>query len=198
MRRLLTYALSLIGALTITSYAEAQVWQPNTQDSLAIASAEWQVSHPSKGLTLKQLQTTLFDSKQSISLVEISLRHYSLHIAGNAGMRRTSQQAQQHSAAAAINGTYYNMRQGNSVCFYMENGVAIDSTAHSEFAARVNGAVVLRRRKVQLAPWDYETERNFKGRGKDVLASGPLLVQRGRIQRLESLRQIIHQHASPS
>ena len=179
MKRLLYVVALLITVSVVPPCAHAQVWQPAEQDSTTIVTAEWQISHPAKGLTLKQLQTTLFNSAQSISLVEISPRHYTLHIAGNAGMLRTSQQAENHDATAAINGTYYNMRQGNSVCFYMDKGVAIDSTSHSEFASRVNGAIILQRRKVELTPWGIDIERTFNGKRKSVLASGPLLVENG-------------------
>ena len=179
MRRFLSVVALLITVSVIPPCVNAQVGQPTEQDSMAIVTAEWKSSRPTKVLTLKQLQTTLFNSAQSISLVEISPRRHTLHIAGNAGMLRTSQQAENHDATVAINGTYYNMRQGNSVCFYMNKGVAIDSTSHSEFASRVNGAVILQRRKVALTPWSYDIERTFIGKRKSVLASGPLLIEDG-------------------
>ena len=101
-------------------------------DSLAIVNADWQVTTTADGLVHKRAQIKgLYGSVQSINLIEIapSTKH-KVGIAGNQGMKKTSQQAEEHGAVAAINGTYYNMKEGNSVCFYKIGRDVIDNTTN--------------------------------------------------------------------
>ena len=151
------------------------------QDSLLIANAKWQTTSET-GITLKQAQIVgLYGSTQSIGLVEIPRsRHFEFGIAGNNGMRKTSLQAMTHGARAAINGTYYNMRAGNSVCFYKIGREVIDSTSMSEFQGRVDGALRIRGGKLQILAWSKEIELAYKGKRGTVLASGPILITDGK------------------
>lgn len=150
-------------------------------DSLAIVRASWRVSTTAVGITLKQAQVkNLYGSTQSISLVEISpsaKRH--IGIAGNAGMIKTSEQAQSHDAVAAINGSFYNMKEGNSVCFYKVGREVIDPTSESEFKTRVTGAVREHKGRMEIIPWSRDIERSYTRNRGTVLASGPLLMEDG-------------------
>ena len=97
-------------------------------------------------------------------------------------MHRTSQQATEHNAMAAINGTYYNMRVGNSTCFYKIDKEVIDSTLMGEFQGRVNGAIKERRGRLQIIPWNVDIEQMYSGKRGTVLASGPLLLRDGEVE----------------
>lgn len=154
------------------------------QDSVLIANAQWLTEyHLSGNIEHRRAQIVgLYGGVQSINIVEIPRsrsKHYD--IAGNKGMIPTSQQATSHNALAAINGSYYNMRQGNSVCFYKIDATLIDSTSMSEFQGRVNGAVRTHKRKLQILEWSPEIEQHYHGKRGSVLASGPLLIHKGKI-----------------
>ena len=144
---------------------------------MLIANAKWQTT-TENGITHKRSQIAgLYGSTQSINIVEIPRsRKLQFGISGNDGMRRTSQQATMHNAVAAINGTYYNMRVGNSVCFYKIDAEVIDSTSMSEFQGRVNGAIKIDNGKLQILSWNKEIEQTYKGKRGTVLASGPILI----------------------
>ena len=148
-------------------------------DSLRIVRADWRESATAVGITLKQAQIKeLFGSTQSISLVEIApSAKRRVGIAGNAGMIKTSEQATSHGAVAAINGSFYDMKKGNSVCFYKVDDKVIDSTTESEFKTRVTGAVREKRGKVELIAWSREIEQGYTQRKGTVLASGPMLME---------------------
>lgn len=152
------------------------------QDSLLLANAKWdtEVKCP-KDMIFKQAQIEgLYGGVQSISLIEIPRsRKHRFGIAGNKGMLRTSQQATAHDAVAAINGTYYNMRIGNSTCFYKIDKEVIDSTVMGEFMGRVNGAIKERGGKLRVMAWSKEIEQTYRGKRGTVLASGPLLIKNG-------------------
>ena len=160
-------------------------------DSLRIVRADWRESATAVGITLKQAQIKeLFGSTQSISLVEIApSAKRRVGIAGNAGMIKTSEQATTHGAVAAINGSFYNMTEGNSVCFYKVDDKVIDSTTESEFNTRVTGAVREKRGKVELIAWSREIEQGYTQRKGTVLASGPMLMEDGEQSDWSSYRE---------
>lgn len=153
------------------------------QDSLLIVNAKWYSEYYiSSGIKVNSAQIEgLFGSTQSIHLVEIPRsRRLIAGIAGNKGMLKTSHQAKQNNALVAINGSFYDMKRGNSVCFYKVDKEVIDSTHSSELHSRVNGAVRVRNGKIQILPWSKEIELNYRGRQGSVLASGPMLVEDGK------------------
>ena len=166
---LILWALTAVGA--------------NKRDSLLIIKADWKVTTTPEGLTHKQAQIKgLFNSVQSINLIEIPRSSkMKVGIAGDEGMKRTSQQATEKGALAAINGTYYNMVTGNSVCFYKINDQVLDTTTNGEFKSRVNGAIREVKGNIEIIDWNKEIEANYKKNKGTVLASGPIMVDNGRI-----------------
>lgn len=155
----------------------------NKRDSLLIIKADWKVTTTPEGLTHKQAHIKgLFNSVQSINLIEIPRSaKMKVGIAGDEGMKRTSQQATEKGALAAINGTYYNMVTGNSVCFYKINDQVLDTTTNGEFKSRVNGAIREVKGNIEIIDWNKEIEANYKKNKGTVLASGPIMVDNGRI-----------------
>lgn len=175
MKHLIT-ALLLTLAITL---CQAQ----SAQDSILIANAKWQsATNIENGITHRSTQIEgLFGSVQSINIIEIPRSHRGYFgIAGGKGMLTTTTQATENNAQAAINGTYYNMRAGNSVCFYKVGREVIDSTTVNEFHSRVNGAVRTFKRKLQILSWNKSTEQGYRGKRGTVLASGPLLLKEGK------------------
>ena len=153
------------------------------QDSILIVKADWATKTTAEGLTHKQAQIKgLFNSVQSINLIEIPRSaKRKIGIAGNEGMKKTSLQATEKEALAAINGTYYNMKVGNSTCFYKINREVIDTTLNGEFKNRVNGAVREVKGKIKIIDWNKEIETNYKRNKGTILASGPIMLENGRI-----------------
>lgn len=173
MKRFVLLAIACLACVT----AQAQ----SAADSLAIVTSKWSISSPRKGVVYKSLRIdNLYKGPQSINLIEISRSSkLRLAVAHDNRMRRTSDMAQGHNAAVAINGTFYNMREGNSTCFYKIDKEVIDSTTAYEAAIRVNGAVHLLGRKVRILDWTRDIERNYKGNKGTVLAAGPIMLEDG-------------------
>ena len=167
--------------LMVVAFA-VQAWAQTAEDSLAIVNAQWETTLGEGGIVHKRaLIPMLYRGSQHINYVEIPRsRKLVFGLGSPGGMQRTSDIAQEHQALAAINGSYYNMKEGNSVCFYKVGKEVIDTTAASEFELIVTGAVYVNKRTVRLMPWDVETERAYMGRKGTVLASGPLLLQDGK------------------
>lgn len=173
----------LIIVATLTQHAVAQR-VTTAQDSLLIVNTLWNTTTTAEGITLHKAQIKgLYSGVQSIEWAVIpakSIKRSKFGIAGNRGMRHTSVQASENRAVVAINGTYYDMRRGNSVCFYKEGRHTIDSTSLGEFQGRVNGAIRVYNNKLDILEWSPATERNYRGKRGTVLASGPILLQKGK------------------
>ena len=152
-------------------------------DSIAIVSADWEVSVPAEGIVHKRASfTSLYKGNQYINLVEISRKAKMYYgVSASDCMKQTSLIAQENGADAAINGSFYNMKQGNSVCYYRIGREVIDTTSTSEFRLRVTGAVRTHKRKVQILPWSPDIEAKYRQRKGTLLASGPLLMDDGKL-----------------
>lgn len=153
-----------------------------TIDSLAIVSAQWEVISPQKGIVYKHASISeLYQGSQSINLIEIDPREgMKVGIAVSKEMKKTSKIAFENNALAAINGSYFNMKWGNSVCFLKVGRHVIDTTAANQFNLRVNGAAYIRKGKLKLRSWDRQIEKKYKRNVGTVLASGPLLLDDGK------------------
>ncbi|MEY8685256.1 phosphodiester glycosidase family protein [Bacteroides sp. AN502(2024)] len=170
---ILVFALCSIGTLK----------GQTASDSLAIVSAQWEIVHSQKGIICKSASIPqLYQCPQVINLIEIDPgRGMKTGIALSDGMKKTSRIASEHHALAAINGSYFDMKHGNSVCFLKTGRQVMDTTTISEFKLRVTGAVYERKGKMKLIPWNRKIEKEYKRKAGTVLAAGPLLLKDGRV-----------------
>ena len=106
----------------------------------------------------------LFGSPQDISIIEIDPRKYRFSVLDHKSLKRTSEAAAEAGAVAAINGTFYNMKQGGSVCYLQIDGAVSDTTKGSNMQLRANGAVVIRNGKLSVEPWNQEKEQTFRSK----------------------------------
>lgn len=151
-------------------------------DSLAIVSAQWKIESPQKGIIHKYVSIPqLYQLPQSISLIEIDPgAGLKVGVTVSDKMRETSRMASERGAIAAINGSYFDMKRGNSVCFLKVDRQVVDTTTLGEFARRVTGAVSIRKGKMKIISWNRQIEKQYKGKKGIVLASGPLMLKDGR------------------
>lgn len=151
-------------------------------DSLAIVSAQWKIESPQKGIIHKYVSIPqLYQVPQSISLIEIDPgAGLKVGVTVSDKMRETSKMASEQGAIAAINGSYFDMKRGNSVCFLKVDRQVVDTTTLGEFARRVTGAISIRKGKMKIISWNRQIEKQYKGKKGIVLASGPLMLKDGR------------------
>lgn len=151
-------------------------------DSLAIVSAQWKIESPQKGIIHKYVSIPqLYQVPQSISLIEIDPgAGLKVGVTISDKMRETSRMASEQGAIAAINGSYFDMKRGNSVCFLKVDRQVVDTTTLGEFARRVTGAVSICKGKMKIISWNRQIEKQYKGKKGIVLASGPLMLKDGR------------------
>ena len=152
-------------------------------DSLAIVSAQWEITSTRKGIIQKCAAIPLlFDGPQYISLIEIDprLARVKAGIAVADSMTQTSRIAKAHNAIAAINGSYFDTKRGNSVCYLRIGKTVVDTTTASELK-RVTGAIRVYKGKLSILPWNKQVEKDYKKRRGTVLASGPLMLKDGQV-----------------
>ena len=155
-------------------------------DSVAIVSAQWETSSPREGITLKCAAIDhLYNGPQYISIVEVEPRkELCAGIALSDKPAPTSVVAQAYNAVAAVNGSYFSIKKSNSVCFLQIDGVVKDTTTTAELDMRVNGAVQTDKGRLKILPWSKDIENYHCA--KDVLASGPMLLQQGKASNWEA------------
>lgn len=153
-----------------------------TADSVAIVSAQWKITVSSDGLVHKRaFVPSLYNGPQHINLVEIPAgRKLHFGVGVSEKMIPISRMAGERQALAAINGSFYDMGKGNSVCYLQLGKEVIDTTTTEEFKLRVTGAVYTHKKKLRILPWSREIEKNFRKKKGAVLASGPLLLEDGK------------------
>ena len=124
----------------------------------------------------------LFGGPQFISIIEIGKRcgkEFGIGISRE--MEKTSKTASSENAIAAINGSYFDMKYGNSVCFLKNKKNIIDTTTASELKLRVNGAIYIKKGKLKIIEWNKKIEKNYKKHRGTTIASGPIMLKNGKI-----------------
>lgn len=151
------------------------------EDSVAIVTAKWETSVSPDNIVHKRAAIPhLYKGNQYINLVEIPHHrkfHYGIAVSE---MKPISRLAQDNQALAAINGSFYNMQKGNSVCYLKLGKEVVDTTTTQEFNLRVTGAVYTHKKNLRILPWSPEIESAYKKKKGSVLASGPLLMDDGK------------------
>jgi exopolysaccharide biosynthesis protein len=165
--------LILLCGWVLSGYAQTRT------DSLTVVSLNWETETVKKGIVYKHaVADTLYKGPQNISIIEIdpavSRSRFGIAIARPNEI--TSKIAAQRKAVVAVNASYFNIKEGNSVCFLKVNGTVIDSSSAEVLKARGNGAVYVFKKTCTIMPWSLTAERSYRGTKGTVLSSGPLMI----------------------
>ena len=175
MKKQIFSILILLCSLTVSLYAQTEA------DSMAIVSAQWDTLFGQDGIVHKRaVIPSLYKGPQHINLIEIpkgKKLHYNIGVF--TPMSPISKLSKKFQALAAINGSFYNMKEGNSVCYLQVGKEVIDTTETREFEIRATGAVYVHKNKVKILPWSPEIEASYRQKKGTILASGPLMLEDG-------------------
>ena len=174
MKKQFTFLFILLCSLTVSLFAQTE------KDSIVIVSAQWEITKTSDQIVHKRsIFTDLYKGPQYINIIEIPSSkklHFDIAVSE---MKQTSLISREHQALASINGSFYNMKEGFSVCYLGKGKEVIDTTQNHLFA-RCTGAVYVHKKKTRIFPWNKEIENEYKQRKGATLVSGPLLRQNGK------------------
>lgn len=169
-----------IFSLFILFFADALtgVAQSQADSALLLDKTLWHTvaTLPDGAHVSQALFPSLCGNPQALSVIEIPASAVkNLRIVASVAPESAHDVARRQGAIAAINGSYFDMTEGNSVCFQKIGAHTTDSTSMKGIA---NGAILCGTLSGPLAitAWDYEKERNYADTLGQVLVTGPLLV----------------------
>ena len=168
MKRYLTAVLLLLLSLP----AAAQ----SVRDSVALATARWQTTPLGNGAEARTAQVELFGAPQHLALVIYPERAFATRVVQVDGRGRIpSRIGQEAGAEAAINGSYFNMREVDPITFTLSDGKVVNrGTMHNSPLS--NGVVAARGRKdnrVEVFPCDSALMPEL---AEPILMSEPTLL----------------------
>jgi exopolysaccharide biosynthesis protein len=151
-----------------------------------IEQTDWKTKQITENIVLKQAQIELFDSKQSISILEIkpaSSTQLAIYDAGNE-LDITSRLCKQADAVAGVNASYFDLENGKgSVDFVRVNGTVLHE--RTQRLPRSNAAMTIDKSRVQFLerdPTDAKWENKIDC--DNVIVSGPLIMKNGEVANL--------------
>lgn len=168
------YAIFFIAYLVGIAKLSAQ-----DQDSLALLNHDWNTKTVKDGLVWKQANfTNLFSSRQEINILEVDLKKLNnkVKLAGLPdSLVLTSDFAKTADAVVAVNGGFFNMKQGGATDYIKIDNRVINTTAKENH--RGNALFAFDGQDFLIADaldslLIYETYPN-------VMRSGPLLLSKG-------------------
>lgn len=178
----------LFSALTIlTLSASAQT------DSLTVVKTDWETTRIAPGIRLKtaHFDQNLFSSSQNITILEIRQRRRNqMKIGYETSKRvRTSEFGQRENGIAAINGTFFDVKNGGSVDFLKAEGKVINENRLNKDGSRAihqKAALVIHNGKLGIEAWDGKDTWEQNLEAEEVMLTGPLMVRSGKPFPLDS------------
>lgn len=164
-------------------------------DSLTIVKTRWQKTRLAKQVKLFTYHfntNNLFSANQNISFVEVKNSGRKAVFAIGAEEKtliNTSDFALRDTAIAAINGNFFDVKNGGSVDFVKLNGNIINTNRLEKDNARARhqqAAVVISDGKIAVQKWDGTADWETKLTERNVMLNGPLLTFNGEDEILDS------------
>jgi exopolysaccharide biosynthesis protein len=164
------------------------------RDSAVVANANWVTKRVTKGVKLKQywFNKTLFGlSKQNINILEVKFKKkIRLDVGAEPQiLKGTSIFGKESNAIAALNGTFFDMKNGGSVDYIRIDGKMVNSNRLQKNNIRAlhqKAAVVIDGRKLRIEKWDSTDTWEENLQGEDIMVTGPLLIQNNQLDKLDS------------
>lgn len=180
MKRLLLPALLSVICLACTAQVDYSV------DSLRVVNAEWSVD-TLEGFYLKRYhfgEGTLFCSAQHLSMIEIPAKsHRKLAFAYDSVLTQVSAMASRSNAYAAVNGSFFDMDQGNPICYLRIDGTRVgENTPGKDTVNRKYyqyASIALRDGRPTLIVPDSIRTWEDSIADRNVMTAGPMLLVAG-------------------
>lgn len=170
----------LLSALNLSNlYA-----QPAT-DSLRVMRAMWHLMPIGKHIVWQEAHIdSLFQSQQNINLIVLKNRRRRPVVAlasGGDSLKPTSWFGRQFKARVALNGTFFDVKNGGSVDLIKVDGHTFDTTRVNDnhLAEHQQAAIVIDHNRVQIIYGGDNPGWDRRLPADNVMTTGPLLLRRG-------------------
>ena len=168
------------------------------EDVVAISTAMWETKKISENIEVRQMRwPLLYGCAQTVTVAEITpKRSLEFDIAIADGGATVGEMAQRTKALVGINGSYFGMHKRSAITYLRQGRTVLDTTTTAELALRVTGAIRTHGRKLRIMPWNKDIERRYHCRHGSTLASGHLLLYRGKsiLLRSSSMGFVVKKH----
>ena len=181
--------------LFLSLVASSSLVYAQNSDSATVVNAKWQkqkIAAKTKLITHHFNEKNLFMANQNVAYVEIRRK-------GNAPvftlgadekvLKTTENFGKELNAIAAINGTFFDIRNGGSVDYIKVSGNVINENRldkNNKRARHQQAAVVIENGALTIKKWDGNANWEQSLTGKDVMNSGPLLLYNQQIEELDT------------
>jgi exopolysaccharide biosynthesis protein len=155
-------------------------------DSVEVVNAKWNTQTISKNvklLTHNFSDKNLFNSNQNISIIEIGNNGkkavFSLGVEPQKLVKTSEYGQREKNAIAAINGNFFDMKNGGSVDFVKQDGQVIHINklgAKGNRGMHQKAAVVINKGMLSIKKWDGTDDWEKSLTEENILNSGPLLT----------------------
>lgn len=153
-------------------------------DSLTVVKTKWETTKVARGIKLKHywFNHSLFGSNQNINVLEIKMnqRNKVDVEAEPKTLKTTSLFGVEHEALAALNGTFFDMKNGGSEDYIRIDGKSLNATRlmkNNKRGLHQKSAVVIRNGKAAIEQWNGSDDWESKLPGEDIMVTGPLLLK---------------------
>lgn len=169
-------------------------------DSVTFTKAKWEVKKIAPGLKFKHywFNKNLFDTSENISILEIAPHKKAKLALGfeKQILKYVADYATQSDAIAAINGGFFDVKNGGGVDVVRANGEMINTNRPGKNGNRPvhqMAALVFKNGSLSIAKWDgtADWETHLDG---DVLDAGPLLIYKGTAEVLDTVSLVRLRH----
>lgn len=185
MKRLLFLLLTISLGLNAQTDSLAYLLKQTEWKAQKIAPrAYWQQHHFANA--------ELFNANQNVNILRIKQSHRPLRLnfgSGDQALIPTSTLGQQAGAIAALNGTFFDVKNGGSVDLIRIKGVTLDTTRPSGkfLAEHQRSAVLIKKNRFEIIKGDsIRGWEKILTRENNVMVTGPLLIHEGKKIQLTS------------
>lgn len=151
--------------------------------ALTAQTPQWHWKEASKGVEYCAEQVQLFGRTAYITAVRYKMCRHKTHVlhAPGAQADSTSALAERMGAAAAINGSYFNVKTLQPVTYlWLKDSGELGRTTAKEAGYRTDGVLAVKGSgKMSMFPSDSTKYGSIKGY-KEIIAAGPVLLQDGK------------------
>jgi exopolysaccharide biosynthesis protein len=160
-------------------------------DSITFVGARWNTVKIARGVKWKHYSfKNLFGASQYINILEVKNggKEFDLGYEKQV-LKLTSDFGKEAHAIAALNGTFFDVKNGGSVDFIRSNGDLISENRLDQNNSRARhqkAAIVIKKGKLDISKWDQTEDWEKKIEGEDVMVSGPLLIFNKTTEQLDS------------
>jgi exopolysaccharide biosynthesis protein len=179
--------------LLILLLISSSLFAQKTSDSLAIIQSKWEIKSLENGLIWKNIQfknKELFEANESINIIETKLKNRRIKFAlasadslnkqdkTKGKLTKTSELALKNDALVAINGGFFDTKNGGSVDFIKINNQVVDTSRYKPnqtLPFHAVSAITIHKNKVKVIAGSNKNgwEKNLKE--ENVLLTGPIL-----------------------